>query len=246
MSIFNRLAIVSLVALPFFFWLTTVRAVAAGKPGYFIQQRSAFLGQREVWMTDTAFMAINHLSGHILITKAPDWQVRVANLHSKLYFVTPFETWVGRKIAMSEKAVRGLTNQVPVHVERHRVICGLPADGFKIDSSNGLEKRFINGRREPNDFDCAEYWVTGALPFPKQARDTILTFYQLPSLSEFPLEVTYVRKGAADCKHLLTSEVRKQFVDDSHFEIPKSCRKASFETEVWMDDKTREMFEMFK
>ncbi len=222
--------------------------MAGGKPGYFLQQRSAFLGQREVYLTETGFMAINHVSGHLLIIKAPDWQVQVANLRSKLYFITPFETWMGRKVALGEKTVRGLTNQKPVPVPGKRVICGLPATKLKLDAADGLEKRYINGQRDLNDFDKAEYWVTGSLPFPKQAQNTILTFYQLPPLSAFPLEVNYFRgkKRTAMVIHLMTSEVKKQLIDDSVFEIPKSCKKASFEAEVWVDDKTREMFEMFK
>lgn len=223
-------------------------AFASGKQGFFLQQRSNFLGQREVYLTDSGFMAINHVSGHILITKAPDWNVRVANLKSRLYFITPFDTWMGRKVAMGEKAMRGLTTQKPSAVPgRSKEICGLKAVKFKLDSAEGLEKRFINGRRDMNDFDKAAYWVTTDLPFPQPARNTILTFFQLPQLPAFPLEVSYYR-GKHDSKipHLLTTEVRKQIIDDSVFELPKNCKKARFEAEVWVDEKTRDLFEMFQ
>ena len=223
-------------------------ASAAGKLGWHLQQRSNFLGQREVFVTDTAFMAINHVSGHILITRAPDWQVQVANLKSNLYFVTPFKTWMGRKVAMGEKAVRNFSTQKPKMARVHKTICGLNATKWKIEGSDAPEKRFLKGQRDPNDVDKIIYWTTADLPFPEPARNTILTFYQLPQLSEFPLEVTYVRgeheKGVV--KHLITSEVKKQTIDDSVFELPKTCKKASYEAEVWVDEKTREIFEMFK
>lgn len=244
-----KLALTAL--LPAIAWSTSAfcePAWAGGKFGWHIQQRSNFLGQREVFLTDSGFMAINHVSGHILITKAPDWHVRVANLKSKLYFVTPFETWMGRKVAMGEKAVRNFSNQKPRMSRLHKEICGLNATKWKIEGADAPEKRFLKGQRDPNDVDKIIYWTAPVLPFPEPARNTILTFYQLPQLSEFPLEVTYVRgeNGKSLIKHLITSEVKKQNIDDSVFELPKTCKKASYEAEVWVDDKTREMFEMFK
>ncbi len=234
--------------LPLLFFLFVSPAMASGKEGYFLHQRSNFLGQREVYLTENGFMAINHVSGHILITRAPDWNVRVANLKSKLYYVTPFETWMGRKVAMGEKAVRNFSIQKPKMSRLHKEICGLSATKWKIEGADAPEKRFLKGQRDPNDVDKVIYWTASALPFPKPARNTILTFYQLPQLSEFPLAVTYVRgeHGKNTIKHLITTDVKKQIIDDRVFEIPKTCRKASFEAEVWVDDKTREMFEMFK
>jgi hypothetical protein len=237
-----------LLLLCFSFLASPQIATAGSKSGWHIQQRSNFLGQREVFLTDSGFMAINHVSGHILITRAPDWNVRVANLKSKLYFVTPFETWMGRKVAVGEKAVRNFSTQKPKRSQLSKVICQLNATKWKIDGADVPEKRFVNGQRDPNDVDKIIYWTSPDLPFPKPARNTILTFYQLQPISEFPLEVTYIRgkHGKNTIKHLITTDVKKQSIEDSIFEIPKICKKANFEAEVWVDDKTREIFEMFK
>ncbi len=242
----GKFALLSMIAVQTF--ACCKPAWAGGKLGWHIQQRSNFLGQREVFLTDSGFMAINHVSGHILITKAPDWNVQVANLRSKLYFVTPFETWMGRKVAVGESAVRNFSNQKPRISSLHKEICGLNATKWQIEGADAPEKRFLKGQRDPNDVDKVIYWTAPVLPFPAPARNTILTFYQLPKLSEFPLEVTYVRgeNGKSLVKHLITTEVKKQLVDDRVFELPKICKKASFEAEVWVDDKTRAMFEMFK
>ncbi len=239
-------ALLALIAMEIFVW--SGAASADSKEGWHIQQRSNFLGQREVFLTDSGFMAINHVSGHILITRAPDWNVRVANLKSKLYFVTPYETWMGRKVAAGEKAVRNFSNQKPKMSQLRKKICGLDATKWKIDGADVPEKRFIKGQRDPNDVDKIIYWTSPVLPFPKPARNTILTFYQLQPVSQFPLEVTYVRgkHGKNTIKHLITTEVKKQSIEGSVFEIPKTCKKARFEAEVWVDDKTREIFEMFK
>lgn len=81
----------------------------------------------------------------------------------------------------------------------------------------------------------------------RESRAWIDYVFQLPQLPAFPLEVSYYR-GKHDSKipHLLTTEVKKQIIDDSVFELPKNCKKARFEAEVWVDEKTRDLFEKFQ
>ena len=221
-------------------------AAPESKPGFLIMQRSHFLGRRDVYLTDSAFKAINPVTGHILITTAPDWQVLIANSRSKLYFLTPFETWLGRKVAVGERTVSGMTAKQARPVKGERIICGLKATKMAVNST-GLEKRYFSGVRDINDFDLGEYWVTNDLPFPRKARNTICTFYQLPMISGFPLEATYRRsKKDMDVQHLQTTEVKRKSIDSSIFTVPQNFKRANFEAEVWVDDKTRLMLEIFR
>lgn len=210
---------------------------AAYAEGWALTQRNDSMGDLYVYI-DKNGMKWNIPKQKIgFTTQAPDWKVSLYNDETKMFFETTLTDWQSKfsKMGKGNQAQLQRGGWQKGKVEK---IAGLNCTKYVMTGNvplpNTKNKRTLAAVRQ------AACWLSNDITMSATLSDMFSKTYGLPATKFFPVRIAYLGSDGRPHLALDTFNSRPFVVPGGFFNRPQGYKPAKSETEVFMDEDTRE------
>ncbi|MDX2107617.1 MAG: hypothetical protein SFY67_14550 [Candidatus Melainabacteria bacterium] len=210
---------------------------AKAESGWALTQRNDSMGDLYVYI-DNKGMKWNIPKQKIgFTTQAPDWKVSLFNDETKMFYETSLGDWQNKFSKMGKGQAAQLQNGgwQKGKVEK---IAGLNCTKYVM--TNNTQAAQAKGKRTLAAVRQAACWLANDITMSPTLSDMFSKTYGLPATKFFPVRIAYLGGDGRPHLALDTFNSRPFNVPGGFFNRPQGYKPAKSETEVFMDEDTRQ------